>query len=181
MRVAVFIDNSNVFHHLRKVKSQFHLRTCFYNPLILAEKLVGNRQLVYVGFYYVRPVMQLAKDDPQRLRKYQNSLEYYNKIAVLSLVSMKTGLLQYAYGRWREKDVDTQLCTDLVAMAALHMYDTAVIVSNDGDYRSAVVMVKNFGKRVEVAYFPNSLSMSLRQVCDQIREVRSSYFQNLFE
>src|SRR3989344_8620394 len=50
-KVAVFIDNSNVFRNLHNLKIVDSSWVCFYNPLKLAQKLAGSRELVHVGFY----------------------------------------------------------------------------------------------------------------------------------
>ena len=67
----------------------------------------------------------------------------------------------------------------MVAMAALNKYDVAILVSNDGDYKSAVENTKKFNKKIEVVFFKGSLSMALRSVCDITRRVRRSYFVKL--
>jgi hypothetical protein len=41
-----------------------------------------------------------------------------------------------------QENLDTQVATDLVTKAALNEYDTAVVVSNDGDFVSPVETVK---------------------------------------
>jgi uncharacterized LabA/DUF88 family protein len=67
----------------------------------------------------------------------------------------------------------------MVAMAALNEYDVAILVSNDGDYRSAVENTKRFGKKIETVFFKGSLSMSLREVSDITRRARRSFFKKL--
>lgn len=67
----------------------------------------------------------------------------------------------------------------MVAMAALNKYDTAIIIANDGDYKSAVENTKVFGKKIELVFFKGSCSMNLRQVCDVPRRARKSYFEKL--
>ncbi len=82
-------------------------------------------------------------------------------------------------GKPYEKNVDTQLSTDMVAMAALNEYDVAILISNDGDYKSAVENTKRFNKKVENMYFKGSLSMALNGICDIKRRARRSYFEKL--
>jgi uncharacterized LabA/DUF88 family protein len=81
--------------------------------------------------------------------------------------------LRGSKGNFQEKNVDTQLATDMITMAALGKFDTAILISNDGDYISAVKNVKeSFLKRVEVLFLMNRLSMALRHVCDITRRAR---------
>ena len=44
-----------------------------------------------------------------------------------------------------------------------------VLVSNDRDFVPAVEHVQDMGKRMEVASFDSSASISLRKVCDRFR------------
>lgn len=61
--VAVFIDNSNVFHYIYEIRKVDRDWACLYNPLVLGQKLAGDRKLVYVGFYCVRPPSYLLSGD----------------------------------------------------------------------------------------------------------------------
>lgn len=54
-RAAVFIDNSNIFHNIQRIREADKSWICLYNPLKLAKKLAGGRTLVHIGFYCVRP------------------------------------------------------------------------------------------------------------------------------
>lgn len=180
-KVAVFIDNSNVFRNLHDMKMTDPSWVCFYNPLKLAEKLAGSRELVHIGFYCVRPPAYLLEEGEKGIKKHSTALRYYAAIEKLSpLLQVKYGDLRGSKGNLQEKNVDTQLATDMVTMAALGKFDTAILISNDGDYVSAVKNVKeSFLKKVEVLFLMNRLSMALRQVCDITRRARRSHFEKL--
>lgn len=68
-RVAVFIDNSNVYKglagHIRDFPGQWSVKQ--YDPLILSQKLAGDRQLVAVYFYCAPPPASLYDSNPQAL------------------------------------------------------------------------------------------------------------------
>ncbi len=178
-RVAVFIDNSNVFHHIYDIKKQDKSWVCLYNPLILAEKLAGNRNLVYVGFYCVRPPSYLLNGTKDDQRKYNITQKYYGEIEKLLKLSMKFGDLKGTRGQLQEKNLDTQLATDMVTMAALDEFDVAILVSNDGDYKSAIENTKRFNKKIENMFFKGSLSMAIDGKCDIKRRARRSFFVKL--
>lgn len=55
-------------------------------------------------------------------------------------------------------------------------FDQAIIISNDGDFVSAINGVRTLGKKVEVAHFREGMSMNLRQSADITRRLRPSYF-----
>ncbi|MDD5638109.1 MAG: NYN domain-containing protein, partial [Atribacterota bacterium] len=79
----------------------------------------------------------------------------------------------------QEKNLDTQLSCDMVAMAALNKYDVAILIANDGDYKSAIENTKLFNKKIENVFFKGSLSMSIDGLCDVKRRARRSFFVKL--
>ncbi len=178
-RVAVFIDNSNVFHYIRDIRKTDRGWVALYDPLILAKKLAGNRDLVYVGFYCVRPPAYLLNGSAEEQKRYNLTQKYYSEIQKLSPVSIKFGDLKGTRGQLQEKNLDTQLSTDMVAMAALDEYDVAILVSNDGDYKSAIENTKRFNKKIENLFFKGSLSMAIDGICDIKRRARRSFFIKL--
>lgn len=179
-RVAVFIDNSNVFHNLRDLRKVDTRWTSLYDPLELARRVTGGRNLVFVGFYCARPPSYLLDEGGESEKKHKTSMRYYSAVEKLPGVQVRYGSLQGAKGSMQEKNVDTQLTTDLIKMAALNEFDVAIIVSNDGDYASAAETARStFGKRIEVAFFKGSFSMNLRRVADLSKRMRRDYFKPL--
>jgi len=175
-RVAIFIDNSNVFHHIHDIRKTDKNWVCLYNPLILSKKLTGNRNLVYIGFDCVRPPSYLLSGDRKEQKRYNLTQKYYGVIEKLPNVSIKFGDLRGTKGQLQEKNLDTQLATDMVTMAALDKYDVAILVSNDGDYKSAIENTKLFNKKIENLFFKGSLSMAIDGKCDIKRRARRSFF-----
>lgn len=180
-RTCVFIDNSNVFHNLKDLKKIDSQWKTFYNPLELSKKLAGARELVGV-FFYCTPPPQYLLQDSTGLGRYRHavSMAYYSAVEKLPLITLKWGNLKGAMGSLVEKNLDTQLSTDMTKGAALNEFDVAILVSGDGDYKSAADIVKNtFQKRIEMLFFRGSLSMSLKKICDLTRRARPSYFVEL--
>ncbi|MFN3264872.1 MAG: NYN domain-containing protein, partial [Aquificaceae bacterium] len=70
-------------------------------------------------------------------------------------------------GEYIEKEVDIMLATDMLSMAYMNTYDTAVLVSGDSDFSYTVEEVQRIGKRVENATFKRTSSYHLRKVCDR--------------
>ena len=175
-RVAVFIDNSNIFHYIHNIRKTDKGWVCLYDPLILAQNLAGSRNLVYVGFYCVRPPSYLLTGSVLEQKRYNLTQKYYSEIEKLSNVSIKFGDLKGTRNALQEKNLDTQLSTDMVTMAALDKYDIAILVSNDGDYKSAIENTKLFNKKIENLFFKGSLSMAIDGKCDIKRRARRSFF-----
>jgi uncharacterized LabA/DUF88 family protein len=178
-KIAVYIDNSNVFRSIHRIRNDIKDFSwiALYDPLKLGQILAGNRELQKVNFYCVPPPPWLLADGPDKKVKHALAMKYYATVAKLPNVEVKYGYMQGDMTNAIEKNVDTQLATDMVADAALNMYDTAILISSDGDYMSAVQNVKRLGKRIELVFFPGCISGALKQVCDVKRRARKSYFQ----
>ena len=54
----------------------------------------------------------------------------------------------------------------MVSFAYENKYDTAILVSGDGDFVPAIKKVQKLGKKVENAYFSANRSSYLKSVCD---------------
>lgn len=177
-RVSVYIDNSNVFKHIKSIRQNGDTSwTQLYNPLRLAEKLAGNRELVSVYFYCVPPPAWLLSEGEESKRKHAMASRYYSAVEKLPKIELKYGYLQGDKSDPHEKNVDTQISSDMVVHAALGQYDTAILVSNDGDYLSAITNTKKLGKRVELLFFSGYMSGALRKSCDLTRRARKVFFE----
>ena len=63
------------------------------------------------------------------------------------------------------KGDDIHLAVDMVSFAYENAFDTAILMSGDGDFVPAIERLKKLGKRVENAYFKISSSYFLKQTC----------------
>lgn len=178
-RIAIFIDHSNVYHYVRDRFRIDPLWNKYYNPLRLGEKLCGNRQLVGVNFYCSPPPSWRLSGSESDKNSYWSQISYYEEVKKLSNVTVKYGRLTGIRGDMHEKDVDTQLCTDLIVKATNNEYDTAIIAANDGDYVSPVKAISAMGRKIELLYFKGDLPWELRSVCSIVRRARRVYFENL--
>jgi len=172
----VFIDNSNVFKYLNQLHKIDAKWPKSYDPKFLAESITGNRELKEIYFYCSPPPPYLQIEQPY---KYWNQISYYEAVKQLPNLVLKYGRLTGGKRNISEKNLDTQVTADMIRLAAENAYDVAVLVSNDGDYQSAVETVKIFKKGVENVYFRGSVSMSLKMVCDVSRRARRKFFKRL--
>lgn len=174
-RVAVFIDHSNVHYNLRSADWKSSVK--MYNPAQLAKRLAGDRELIKTMFYCSAPPPTLQISNP---RSYELQEQYLTAVSKLSGVEIRfANLILQADGKYHEKNLDTQMTTNILMMAFRNEYDTAIILSNDGDFADAVKGIRELGKRAEVGYFRGSLSFNLRQSADLIRRLRPSHFVKL--
>jgi len=181
MKVNVYIDNSNVFKNIRKINESLEdsYWVQMYDPLELSKSLVGSRELGKVYFYCVPPPAWLLSESDESRNRHAMASKYYSAVDKLDKVEIKYGYLQGGKSESQEKNVDTQICSDMVAHAALGECDAVVLVSNDGDFTSALENTKKLGKRVEVLFFRGYFSGALRKSSDITRRARKSFFKRI--
>ena len=178
-RVAVFIDNSNIYKILKELKKLDKQWVCSYNPLNLAQKLSGNRTLVGTYFYCTPPPSYMLQT-PEGKRAYSIQTRYYTEIQKLPGIEVRFGDLQMSEQPPKEKNLDTQLTANMIQFAAENKFDTAILVASDRDYIGAIKPTKeSFGKKVEVLYFKGHVSASLWQIADVPRKARPKFFEQL--
>ncbi len=196
-RVAIFIDGSNFYHSLK---------ACIGNTKIdfskFSKLLSINRELIRT-YYYNAPVDQQELPDI-----YKDQQRFFDSLRALPYFVLKLGRLEKriikvnkkklidTFGsdtakiiidKWGdsivthvEKGVDIDLATDMLKLAYNNVYDTAIIVTGDGDFVSAVNGVKDLGKHVENANFKDSKGYHIRTVCDKFIPLDKNFLKSCF-
>lgn len=179
-RVAVFIDNSNVLQSIKALqKTGQYWWNSLYSPKYLSEKLAGNREIVYIGFYCAPPPAYLMAGNNADKNRYRLTMKYYSLIEKTESITIHYATVIGTKGNLQEKNLDTKLTADLVGMAAQNKFDTAILVSNDADFVSGTTVVQTLGKKVEVIYFKGMGSMELRQRADIPRKTKPGFFKKI--
>jgi uncharacterized LabA/DUF88 family protein len=168
-RVAIFIDGSNLYHALEENCQRMDL-----NFEAFTQKLSQGRPLYRIYYYNIR------QDEKRRPREHKEQERFLNALYKVPYLEARLGHTREHQGVTVEKGVDVMLATDLLNLAWMDMYDTAVLVSGDGDFTYAVQMTKNLGKYVEVACFDSNQSPELAQVADQLHFLDKDYFAELW-
>ena len=75
-----------------------------------------------------------------------------------------------------EKKVDIGIAVDIISLGYENAYDTAVLVSGDGDFVPVVKKLKEIGKNVEVWAFRYSLANALK---DELEQRNIHYFEDV--
>ena len=182
-RVAVFIDGSNFYYALNKTFGKTQIRFD-----ALARKLTDHapdRKLVRV--YYYNAVV----DQDDGSEQYKGQQRFLESLRHTPYLQLKLGRLERRrIAEWDslsseqkkqiedivgkplrdythvEKGVDVQMSVDMLQLAVADTYDTAVIISGDGDFAPAVEAVKQLGKHVELGRVTNWPCNRLRDACD---------------
>ncbi len=185
-RVTIFIDGSNFYHGLRanncSTKIDFHK---------LSKLLTGEQRSLIRTYYYNAAYKQ--RDDPS---EYANQLRFLTGLRRTPYLAVRLGRLERRttqidqvklkevlgdeltrrfieiFGReitrYVEKGVDIAITVDMLKFAYSGSYDTAILISGDGDFVSALEEVQSLGKHVENVYFGKGHSIYLRETCDKL-------------
>jgi uncharacterized LabA/DUF88 family protein len=169
IRVAIFIDGSNLYHALRSNFGRYNL-----NYAKFTSKLCGERRLLRTYYYNV------LQDPSQRPDVYREQQEFLDVLRQTPYLEVRLGSTKIAQGIPVEKGIDVMLATDLLYFAWHDFYDVAILVSGDADFAYALQAVKNVGKHVEVAYFESGVSKDLLDIADKRYLLNRNFFRDLW-
>ena len=162
-KVIIFVDGSNFYHGIKKEIANPAL---WVDYLQLFQILAEDRQLKHI-YYYSSPVNRDAFGE----QAYQNQQKFFSRIKKCRDLTLKLGRLEKrikdGVTTFVEKGVDVSIAVDMISMAYENRFDTAILVSGDGDFAVAISEVQKLGKVVEVAYPPSSRLFHLKQVCNR--------------
>ncbi len=162
-RVAIFIDGSNLYNGMRE-----NLRSTRFSLAEMIQQLLRERP-VHRTYYYNAP---LTEDYDEELREGQQ--RFFESLRRIPYVTVRFGRLhRRPDGSLVEKGIDVAIAVEALSLAFQNAYDTALIVSGDGDYVELVETLKRYGKHVECAMFRNQSAGVLLEHVD--------VFQNLDE
>src|SRR3989338_3208253 len=161
-RVAIFVDGSNFYH---SVKDMVGLHDNQINFFKLIELLRKNRLLIGTQ-YYNAPLDRGYNEDIYW--KQQKFFDELRKIPDFHVILCNMRKIRHPDGKmeFAVKGDDIYLATDMVSFAYENKYDTAILVTGDGDFVPAIKKVQKLGKKVENAYFSANRSNFLKKVCD---------------
>ncbi len=148
-RIIIFIDNSNIFKGFQK-----------YNIKADYEKLKNfitrGRQLQSIFLYegVIYPISPEKK-------------KWYKDLSKKSGYEIKVSFDKIASNDVFEKKIDIQIAIDVISLAYENAYDTAVLVSGDGDFVPIVKKVKSLNKKLELWAFRYSLANALKEELEE--------------
>jgi uncharacterized LabA/DUF88 family protein len=144
-RIAIFIDGSNLFYAALQLGIEID-----YTKLLL--RLTGNSRLLR-AFFYTGVDRTNEKQQGFLLWMRRNGYRVISK----ELVQLPDGS--------KKANLDVEIAVDMMALAG--SYDTAVLVSGDGDLAYAVDAASYRGVRIEVVSLRSMTSDHLINVADQ--------------
>jgi len=177
-RVMIFIDGSNHYNIVKHLAGEaYSLKDFDFEKFI--NYLVGERKLIR-AYYYTAPLDK--KKDEETYKKQQQFFEKLKKVPhfVLVLCRMqkdkKDGVTKYSV-----KEDDIHIAVDMVKFAYSDAYDTAILVSSDGDFVPAIEAVKEKGKIIENIGFETKFSWHLKQKSDKYKQISINKILEFFK
>lgn len=180
-KVVLFIDGSNFYYGLKSVYGNDKSLSNF-NFLKLGEILSGDKRDLLRIFYYNAPL-----DYDSNPKAYSKQQRFFEKVKGTDKVKLILARLQKRKIKDSQrfyyvvKGDDIHIAVDMVKGAYENTFDTAILVSGDGDFVPAVEIVQEKGKSVENAYFRPSLSWHLKQECDKSIELNKGILDKCFD
>ncbi len=144
-RVAIFIDGSNLFYAALQLGVEID-----YTKLL--NRLTGSSRLLRSFFY---TGVDRANEKQQGFLLWMRRNGY--RVITKDLVQLPDGS--------KKANLDVEIAVDMLSL--IGSYDTAVLVSGDGDLAYAVNSVSYKGVRVEVVSLRSMTSDSLINVADR--------------
>lgn len=144
-RVAIFIDGSNLFYAALQLGIEIDYTKLLY-------RLTGGSRLLRAFFY---TGVDRTNEKQQGFLLWMRRNGY--RVIAKDLVQLPDGS--------KKANLDVEIAVDMMALVGA--YDTAVIVSGDGDLAYAVNAVSYRGSRVEVVSLRSMTSDSLINVADR--------------
>lgn len=177
-RVIIFIDGNNLYHIIRKMFNP-PLKMIHFNFEKFCKYLSGNRRLVRI-YYYNAPLDW--KKNQRAYSKQQKFFEKINRIPNFNLVLCRMQRVVIDNKTvYQVKEDDIHLAVDMVKLAYNNAYDTAILVSSDGDFSPAIKAVKEIGKNIENIGFESKFSYHLKQQCDSFKLLRKGNVMDFFD
>ncbi len=148
-RIALFIDGANVYAAAKRLGWNFDHRK-------MLEHFAAQGRL-YNAFYYT--AVPYPVDDKQK--RFIDALTYMGYTVRTKPLRESTDESGETH---RRANLDIEMVTDL--LATVDLYDTAVLLTGDGDFERPVEVLRAKGRRVVVASIPEMTSYELRNAAD---------------
>jgi len=155
-RVVIFIDGSNLYHCFGEEFGTANIDWCEFGNV-----LCKGRKLIRIYYYNAT----VRREDGEK--RYRDQQRFFDRLQMIDYLTIRLGRLVKRGHTVTEKGVDVKLAVDMLRLAHNDAYDTAILVSGDGDFADALEAIQDLGKHTENAFCKTGSSLHLRQVCDK--------------
>ncbi len=162
-RLSIYIDGANFFGGLRTINEKYTDTKFDFERYI--QEITRNRKLISIYYYNASLKQDL---NPEIFQKQQKLFERLRKIENFNLVLCKRQKRETKDGDhyFTIKGDDIHLAIDMLRDAYENKFDTAILISGDGDFAPLVRYVKQKGKKVENHHFAGNISLELLKECN---------------
>ena len=168
-RAIIFIDGNNLYHIIKNM-FQSHIKLMNFNFEKFLKKISKGKKLIR-AYYYNAPLDW--KKDKTGYAKQQKFFEKLRNIPDFKLVLCRMQKVKTNHGIvYQVKEDDIHLAVDMVRLAYNNAYDTAILVSSDGDFVHSIHAVQEIGKKVKNIGFDIKFSHHLKKECDTFQLIR---------
>jgi len=175
-RIVIFIDGSNHYHLVKGLVP--NKRPVDFKFKKFIDFLSKDRKLVRT-YYYTAPLDRTLNE--KSYIKQQKFFDLLRRIPDFKLILCRMQKVKIdSKTIYQVKEDDIHLAVDMVKIAYNNAYDTAILVSSDGDFVPAVLAVKEIGKNVENIGFENIFSYHLKQECDRFNKLSKKEVEKFF-
>lgn len=155
-KTVMFIDNSNIFQNLRCVKPGYRID---YKKL---HKKIAEQGEIWDTYFFAAEREGSPRDTQTAffdvLRK---ELGYNIVLASLKVKTITCRNCGEPHEIYLEKGVDMGLAARFLTLLYNNGFDTAIMVTGDGDYAEIVKEARRLGKKIQVVSFRDALSKEL--------------------
>ena len=181
-RLIVYVDGFNLYHGLHDATGRANL---WLDLVALAKSLRPRSNLVGVK-YFTAPVLnepaavsRQAHHQGALLAKYPSLLSIVQgRYQSKQVTCVRCG---HSYIKHEEKETDVNIAVQLVADAARHEMDAALVISADSDLAPAVRMAKRIEPRlfVAAAFPPKRFSNELKALMPVSFQIGANRFRKV--
>jgi len=161
-RISVYIDGENFYHGIKSINKKYtDFKFDFKNYI---KYITKSKKLVDV-YYFVAPLKQNL--NPEVYSYQQKLFDRFRKLGwKVVLCKRRKREKEDGTDTHKIKEDDIRLALQMQKDAYDNKYDVALLFSGDGDFVPLSEYLKEKGKKMEIVYFEDSISISLLRVCE---------------
>ncbi len=204
-RAILLIDGNNWYHGLKKIGIQSTdleyrkvaekllqhnrrlIEICYYVGKVFGDRMRVRRQKNFLKVLRLQGVKislgriekhEIFPKDNPTARNLKNIINQHRDYIRADILAELTHLCAITIPTYTEKQVDVQIAVDLLSMAQRDEYDTAYLLSADGDFVPAVKEAKRVGKCVFAV--SASTGRQLGSAVNDFIRLRHDWFLNCY-
>jgi len=157
-----FIDGSNFYKGIKSEGGSGWDAT-HIDLMKFCASIIDSADYRIIRIYYYDAPLRQEWDQ----KRYSYQQQFFQRLRSQNNIELRLGRLQGRYPNIVEKGVDVMLSVDLIRFARNDSFDCGILLTADADYIPAIQLVKDMGKTVCNAYFPNRASFHIRNHADR--------------